>query len=411
MWGSYSMLNKEAVLSGRRLSGLELTALFTGFIAATYGFGIYLFSTLIPDMKGDLGLDYGDAGTVIALAQVGFMVAALSSGLLAHRFGAARVVLFSVLVCGVCLLALSFATAGWQLVGLLFLTGAAAASVWVPMVSLAQAALPTTHQGKALGLMSSGTAYGVFLNGLAVPALVPSYGWQSVWLVMGVVTLILFAWGVVRLSGVRFESRRTAVDTEPGATAGTLSVLRSPLSAIVLAMMFFNGIACMPTQNYLVSLLRDDLGYGVAEASRAWSAIGFIGMFGGLLMGWVADRITVLRAMLLTYALLVAAIMAFLHHSSLVEIYIGAALFGLAFNAIFGLMPAFVSLNFHGRSATTIFGFGNVLLGLGSMAGNYLGGATKDALGSFQLIYLISLGAGIVLLGLTVVLGIRTAEK
>jgi predicted MFS family arabinose efflux permease len=64
-------------------------------------------------------------------------------------------------------------------------------------------------------------------------------------------------------------------------------------------------------------------------------------------------------------------------------------------------MPALVSANFKDKSATLVFGLGNVMLGLGSMTGNFLGGVTKDLTSSFQLIHCISLGATMLLLLLT----------
>ena len=34
-----------------RAGSIEIIILFTAFIAATYGFGIYLFASLIPEMR------------------------------------------------------------------------------------------------------------------------------------------------------------------------------------------------------------------------------------------------------------------------------------------------------------------------------------------------------------------------
>ena len=42
-----------------RANGLLIVALLTAFVAACYGFGISLFAQLIPDMRVDLGFDYG----------------------------------------------------------------------------------------------------------------------------------------------------------------------------------------------------------------------------------------------------------------------------------------------------------------------------------------------------------------
>lgn len=396
----------------KEASFVEITILFTSFIAATYGFGVYLFSTVLPDMKLDLGFSYAEAGGMISLAQVGFLFAALSSGMLTHRIGAKKLILLSMFTCCISLLGIAFVTQKWQVGTLLTLAGAAAAAVWVPMVAVAQDLIPIRHQGKLIGLMSSGTAYGVFVNGIAVPILLPEHGWRSVWLFVAALSCIFFIWGWIRLSSLNSDySNRDVKSVAKDSSRATISVkdlLGQPSSMLILAMMFLNGIACMPAQNYLMSYLRDDLGYDIATASRAWSMIGLIGMVGGLIMGALADKITVQRSLTVTYILLSAATGLFLHHGNPYEVYLGAAIFGLAFNAIFGLVPAFVSLNFPKSTSTLIFGLATVLLGVGSMIGNLVGGIIHDVAKSFSSIYQISTLMALILATCSLGLGKKT---
>ena len=389
-------INSGPRLIARQANFVEITILFTSFIAATYGFGVYLFSTILPDMRAELHFSYTEAGGFISLAQVGFLVAALTSSVLTHKMGAQRLILLSMLTSCLSLLGLIFVSERWHIAVLLTTAGAAAAAVWVPMVAVAQELIPIKHQGKAIGLMSSGTAYGVFVNGLAVPILLPEYGWRAVWVFAAILACTFFVWGWARLS--KHEDSRNTNNPDSSATPIEQSnerisigqLFRQPSILMILVMMFLNGIACMPAQNYLMSYLRDDLGYDLAIAGRAWSAIGLFGMAGGFVMGALADKIGVKKSLTLTYLLLSVATALFLHHGSAYEVYLGAAIFGLAFNAIFGLVPAYVSLNFPKSSATLIFGLATVLLGIGSMIGNFYGGVIHDAFNSFSAVFLIS---------------------
>lgn len=395
----------------RSSSAIFLTLLFTGFIAATYGFGVYLFPALMPEMTADFGIGYAKTGAMIALAQVGFLSSSLISGFVTERIGAARLVILSVLVCAICLALVPFAPNAAALAALLIVLGMTSASVWVPMVALAKLRIPAVHQGKALGLMSSGTAFGLALNGFSIPVLLPQYGWRSVWMfcATGAAFLLLCGLALLRAkAGQEPRSDHRTANEKPH--TGHWQLLLAPRILIIPAMMFLSGIACMPSQNYLVSLVRDELGYGVSAAANIWKAIGMIGMIGGFAMGAIADLITVRRALALCYALLVIAIGTFLHHGSLPEIYIGAALFGLAFNAIFGLIPAYVSPTYPARLTAPIFGLGNVMLGLGAMTGNMIGGVTKEATGSFQFSYSLAAGTALVLLPVTLLLKSEVAE-
>jgi MFS family permease len=121
-------------------------------------------------------------------------------------------------------------------------------------------------------------------------------------------------------------------------------------------------------------------------------------MFGGLAMGALADKITVARSLSLTYLMLGISTLLFLHHRFTWEALVGAALFGVSFNSIFGLVPAFLSLCFDATKATSVFAASNFMLGLGSMLGNLLGGLLREQQYSFMPVYLGSLIVNIFLI-------------
>ena len=390
----------------RPVQPLELTVLFTAFIAATYGFGVYLFASLLPDMRSTLGFSYSAAGGMTALAHVGLLGCASFSAGWVRRWGAERVVVCSVLVCCLGLGTMAAVRSTWQVALVLLCMGGAAAAVWVPMVAVVQRYIAVAHQGKALGLMSSGTAYGVLLNGVLISHFMPVYGWRAVWILLGLLTALLLVWGALRLlkgpSPPRPErlSASQAASTEAAAAPHLLELCRRPLVLKLLAIMFMSGLACMPSQNMLSAYLREELGYDVAQVGMAWSVIGMAGMAGGFAMGALADWISARASLALTFAMLTLSALAFLLNAGVATVYLGAALFGVAFNAIFGLVPTLISLNFVASEATRVFACATVLLGVGSMLGNALGGLLRDWTQSFAAIYAVAFGVCLLLLGL-----------
>lgn len=373
------------------MAPIEVTLLFTAFIASAYGFGIYLFASLVAEMRAELAFGYANVGLATGVAQGGFLVASLLSGMLAPRIGAHRLILGAAAATAASLLLMSrlpVAEPVLPLVALLTVMGAGAAAVWIPMVAITQTVIPERHRAKALGLMSSGTSYGVFLNGLIIPPLVGAYGWRSVWLAVGLIATLLLVTGFWRLRAV---SQTVQVTPEKRYSGGWRD-LKRPLALTLVVTMFLNGFACMPFQTYLVPLLQEDLNQPLAFASRIWSIIGAIGMVSGFLLGVLADRISIKWAMVVTYGLLTAAailVLALIRFDLPVAstITIVGALFALAFYAIFGLVPAYISTTFSGASATMLFGLGNIALGLGGLIGNVVGGYAQEATGSFILIY------------------------
>ena len=380
----------------RGISATEVTLLFTAFIAAAYGFGIYLFATLAAEMRADLALDYGAIGLATGIAQGGFLAASFLSGMLAPRIGPLRLILGAIAATASALLLMSRLPVhepAIVLTVLLTVMAAAAAAVWVPMVAIAQAIVPLRHRAKALGLISSGTAYGVFLNGLIIPPLIVAGidgSWRQVWLVMGGIAAALLVLGLWRLRGLG------PITTAPARTAAPQSkswlVFQSPLALLLIATMFLTGLACMPFQTYLAPLLQDDLGQPIAFTGRIWSVIGATGMVGGFLIGLLADRISIKWAMVITYIILSLAGLIVLAVSVGqlpvdVAMIAAAAFFALAFNAIYGLVPAYISTMFAGGSATLLFGFGNIAIGFGGLVGNIAGGYMKEGFGTFLPIY------------------------
>ncbi|MEJ2157688.1 MAG: MFS transporter [Desulfobacteraceae bacterium] len=380
---------KEIVFSSDKT--LQITIFFTSFIAITYGFGIYLFSVIVSDMIADIGFDYMAVGMMTGSAQIAFMIAALLSGIISPRFGAGRVILGSVIICGLCLSALGFARNIGAIAVLLSILGGCAASVWVPMVEVVGRFIPFKHRSKVLGLMSSGTSYGVFINGLIVPYFISHHHWSNIWMAVGSGTIMMTILAVLTLarSGVFSASRFSS--TASTAQGGIISSMNkdniSLTKVIIWGILFLNGLSCIPFQTYLAPYMREELMFPVDIAGRIWSIIGFVGMGSGLAIGALSDKTGIRFALTLTYSLIgLAAVMVCLHSGYHQLVFAGIA-FGMAFYAIYGLVPAYIAKTTTPAQSTVVFGIGNVAQGLGSMLGNFIGGWSKTVFGTFIWIY------------------------
>jgi MFS family permease len=153
------------------------------------------------------------------------------------------------------------------------------------------------------------------------------------------------------------------------------------------AIAFLNGMALLPFQTYLAPFLRDELGVSVQDAGFVWTTIGAVGMASGFLVGWIADKVGVrasLAMCFLSAGLAAALVFSF---NSLPLFYLAAFLFALAFYPIFGLVPSYIGQIVPVSRLTQAFGIANVLIGLGGVCGNFLGGFSKDLTGSFATVY------------------------
>ncbi|SNR74318.1 MFS transporter [Puniceibacterium sediminis] len=369
----------------------------TSFVAATYGFGMYLFAAILPAMRLSLGFSYQTVGVITSMAQVAFMLFAIGGALLAHRIGGAWVAILSMIVCSASLILVPTVSNVVVIGALLVLLGGCAASVYVPMVELASRTVPQSHRGKVLGLISSGTSYGVFINGLLAPHFLASGTWQGIWLAVGTISVAFTVIGFAvlaragALSAADRPTKTVPQDADVPAKRGLMKTLGRAETwvLLILAITLLNGMTTMPFQNYLTSYLEDELGHGVALSGQLWATIGFIGMFSGFLLGTLADKIGIRATMLLTYALLLTASGLLVFFPVKEMLLIAGVCFALAFYPIFGLVPAYIAKTPSNLSGTSIFAIANVTLGVGGIAGNFFGGYWAGLTGSFIGIYVI----------------------
>ena len=378
-----------------------IVVLLTGLVAATFGFGIYLFAQLVPDMRASLGFDISYVGTITASGQFGFLVCALLAAWITPRVGGGWVIFGSGVVCAVALLLIPL-THNIVLIGaLLTVLAGTAATVFVPMVDVISRVVAYQYRGMAMGLVSSGTSYGVFINSLLVPLYAPRGEWPMVWWVVGLITVVLTVAVMVVFSRARlFERNNDSPAPEETKAPLSKSALMRPWVLMVWAMTFLLGFSTFPFQNYLSSYLRTELNFDVAYTAQIWASIGFVGMFSGLIVGWLSDRAGLRAAMLLVYACVAAAALMLIVHPVGYWPLISGILFAIAFYPIFGLIPAYVSkMASSAALSVTIFGMANITQGVGGMIGNFCAGVMAKFNGSFVGVY-VAIGVVAILLAM-----------
>ncbi|WP_271272745.1 MFS transporter [Aliamphritea hakodatensis] len=376
---------------------LALVLLCTAIIIATFGFGLYLFSALATDMRQDLGFSYTAVGSMIALAQLGFLGASLGSSALVPRWGEIRVVLSAAALCGVSLLLLGLASEVWLIALLLVVLAACAAAAWTPMVGLIARYIDYQHRAKAMGLIGSGTSYGIFINGLVLPWLLPDYGWRPVWFVLGGLTLLITLLAAV----VMLRQQKAPVAAEQPGILSQLPLLREARPWGLLTGVFLAGISFIAFMNYLAMYARDDRQLSVQVCGDLLMIIGAVGMFAGVICGILADRLgirPVITLMCLAFLIAAALVSA---DADIPGLYVAAGLFGSAYVGYFAMVPAYIGKRYPAALATSLFGGANFAMAGGAMLGNFLGGWSKTLLGNFSAVYLSAGVIAVVLIVLT----------
>jgi MFS family permease len=378
-------------------NGVVLAIVLAGFVACTYGFGVYLFANLLVDMRRDIGFDYTTVGLITGGAQIGFLGFSVLAGYLSGFVAGWKISLYSTVATSLALLGLSVSDSIWISGGLLIVLGGCSASAYIPLAEIVATHFSATTRARVMGLISSGTSYGVFINGVLVSLLTLHGGWRAIWLIAGLlsITVCLAAWYLLRQSPGALQSHAVA-----SPQSGTQSWLSVPLYLTWLVA-FLNGLTLLPFQTYLAPFMREELAMSVTTTGMVWSTIGAVGMAAGFLVGWVADRLGSRRALMLCFVSAGLASLCVYYLGSESGFYLAGFLFALAFYPVFGLVPTYLGQIVPLDCLTRAFGIANVLIGVGGVLGNFLGGTCKELLGSFAPLYLCI--AGLLLVQLIVV--------
>jgi predicted MFS family arabinose efflux permease len=362
-------------------------AIFAGYIMITFGFGLYIFPILIPDMRSTYLFSYSAIGTVLALNQVAYIGFSFIGGWLSLIMSSTKLIQSAVITSSVCLILMGVVDRFWIIGCLLVITGASAAVSWVPIVNIVNKMVPDKHLCRSLGFISSGTSYGIFITGFVVSFIVNNYNWKAVYITFGVFSLVLLIASKLffiltrslEISECELETKKIYRDK-----ANEAVVCDKGKITLLTLIMFLTGISFIPFQTYLIPFLREELGYSLELSGYIWNIIGFLGMISGLIIGTIADKISIRQTLLLIYMLVFssAAILSFTPY--IWAVFLTALLFGTAYFGMFGLIPAYVSKVISKKHSGFYFGICNLALGLGSALGNYFAGLSQQLTSSFR---------------------------
>ena len=379
----------ENSITNKKLRAFVIVFLMTSIVMSTYGFGRYLFPIIIPDMMKDIQFSYLTVGLITGGNQICYLSFSYFSGQLTKRISAGILVISSILLCSSILTALYFIENIWIIGILISSLGIFTATSWVPMVNIVTEVVSPDHRSKALGLISSGTSYGLLISGVAVPYILLNYNWQTVWLVFGIFALIIAFLGLLFFIqwNLFADKSKKGKNTEKKSIQLNSTEIRFQIFYLV-TIMFFTGLTLVPFKNYIIPYVRSELGFSVELAGQLWSVIGILGICSGFLVGAIADKISIRLTLKLSYLFIVLASFLLSFCPTYFTILLAGFLFGAAFFGIFGLIPSYISKIIPSDNPAAVFGITNLALGIGSAAGNYLCGWVKYLTGSFIYIFI-----------------------
>jgi ACS family glucarate transporter-like MFS transporter len=270
-----------------------------------------------PEIKKALGLDAVQMGFVFSAFAWSYVLAQLPGGWLLDRFGSKITYFFSIFLWSVFTMltgAVGFVTGG-AAVGLLFalrlLVGAAEAPSFPGNSRITSAWFPTNERGLAAAVFNSAQYFATVLFAPIMGWLVHTYGWRSVFYVMGGLgVLMAFIWlktiyapkdhPSVSQSELKYiQDGGALVDLDGAkrapAQVNTLACIKELLSNRMLLGVYIGQYAITTLTYFFLTwfpvYLVQERHMTILKAGFVASLPAIAGFLGGVAGGWLSDRL------------------------------------------------------------------------------------------------------------------------
>lgn len=371
--------------------------LFFGGIILTLSLGIrHGFGLFLQPMSSEYGWGREVFAFAIALQNLVWGLAQPFAGMIADRFGAGRVLAGggTLYALGLALMAASDSGPSLSLsAGLLIGLGLSGTAFSVVYGALGRA-FPPHQRSMAFGIAGAAGSFGQFIMLPVEQSLIGTLGWFD-----ALLALALLAALMVPLAAALAEPRHHG---NAGAVSG--QSMREALAEAgthggfwLLCFGFFVcGFQVVFIAVHFPAFVTD-LGLSGRVGMMALALIGLFNVAGTYTAGWLGGRYRkkyLLAGLYLARAVVISAFL--LLPITEVSIYVFAACMGLLWLGTVPLTNGVVAQIFGVKYLSTLFGF--VFLGhqVGSFMGVWLGGFLFDLTGSYNAVWVITIGLGVV---------------
>src|ERR1700738_5035806 len=187
------------------------------------GFDTQAIGFVAPALAKEWGLSKGALGPVFSAGLFGLMIGALLFGPLADRIGRKRIIILSTLAFGICALVTAFVQDVNTLLAIRFLTGLGLGGAMPNAIALTSEFNPRRRRATMVMIMFCGFSVGAALGGLLAAALIPQFGWRSVFILGGAAPLLLAPILALKLpESVRFLALTGSANERVAQLAGAI---------------------------------------------------------------------------------------------------------------------------------------------------------------------------------------------
>lgn len=390
-------------------------------LLCTTGSRIYAFPVFFEAMLNDTG--WSRAQTAGALS-IGLLLSGSITpviGMLIHKIGVRRIMLFGSLVACTGYILLSTVTQIWQFYlfyGVIVAIGSACTSI-VPSMTAVEGWF-AQKKSTALGIASAGVGAGGAIMAPVAGKLIALYGWQTAFLYLaGIIALvgIPVSFFIMRTPGEKNYS--FAEETQGKVMQNNLPELAGASLKQAMktkAFWLIAGAAMLWAWSYSTGLIHQ-VAFAVDIGIEKLVAAGAVGLLSGfsiparIIFGRLGDTVQKRYVFMMGTLLQMMAFIVLMRTTNIEMLYLYAALIGFNLGAVTPILPGLIVEHFGRRNFGTIYGATFFLQTLGMVIGPIFGGWIFDTTGSYYSAFLTAASLSLASMVVIYFTGNTSSEK
>ena len=352
-----------------------------------HGFGLFL-----QPMTTDLGLTRQNFAFALGIQNLLWGLAQPLVGMIADRFGAGRVVVFGAISYVLGLIFMSYAESAFGLslsAGVLIGLGLSGTTFSIVFGVVGRAVTPA-FRSKALAIVGAAGSFGQFVMVPATHGLIAGWGWAVALLILATMAALMLP---LANGMVEYRERAAVSAIAPQSIMQALREAFSHTGFKLLTLGYFVcGFQVVFIGLHLPSYIMDK-GLSAKDGMIALALIGLFNVIGSYSWGSLGAHYSKKNLLSLIYLMRAVVIAIFLLIPiSPLSVYLFAAGIGLLWLGTIPLTSAVVAQIFGVKYLSMLSGFVFLSHQFGSFIGAWLGGYLFDKTGSYQTIWLITIG-------------------
>jgi sugar phosphate permease len=379
------------------------------------GTGFYCFGVFMEPVREDFGWTKAQVTWIITVYWIVTGLSAPWLGKLIDLYGARKIMFFSAVLNGGCLLALGFVRTLGQFYLAYGFKAIAHAGIGMVAIGSLVSRWFDKKRGRATGLATTGIGFGGLFLAPFAGYLIPRHGWRAVYVILGILlwALVIPAIALIIRSSPEDkgllpygyakqdnppdkhlkEDGTKLVKPDPDPPGLTLGqALRTPTYWLLAMCFIFVPAGVFGTLAHQTSYI-ESIGISREAASLALGFTAGMGILGKVFFGFLAELTKVRYAAMICFGAQALGVLILMATNSIAMVWAFVLLYGFAMGGLASLQPLII-INFFGTAAIgAILGSISFIFAIGAASGPLYAAYIYDCFQSYHWAFLIYVGA------------------